>query len=424
MITLCLPLILHSFAAPPKMRLGVGDEPALQAARARRLRPEEAPGPRAGGSYPPGRARAGRHSGGVQPRGRCRCRELIQRCAADSIGQVSETRNTMAGGPQRTRFALVSFVLLAAASQTVGNAGRNESMPRRRLQATPREVILPFPHPELCAPEKCFLRVPASAFPADMHESPEQSSMLAGRYTEVMQAVREQLGLSPTVKVTVQQFINYCRQVARSSTQTQASIDTFEDPNDDYGRPSCDDVHLHAHAATNGDPGVSDACLTWMYIFKVFLFYEEQLRWDSAHLEGVPPGWCAQSRTDASGNCAIQGRCWPECISAVRTAQPGLVPEWCGPWPECSEFDPPFGNSYASGDEGGYNVTAFNLALFFLCGCCATLGCLRVASAYKRRRGARYEKVPVMEGVELAVDFGDDDTEDLAGREKVVPTSG
>jgi hypothetical protein len=195
----------------------------------------------------------------VQPRGRCRCRELIQRCAADSIGQVSETRNTMTGGqPQRTRFALVSFVLLAAASQTVGDAGRNESMPRRRLQATPREVILPFPHPELCAPEKCFLRVPASAFPADMHESPEQSSMLSGRYTEVLQAVREQLGLSPTVKVTVQQFINYCRQVARSSTQTQASIDTF-DPNDDYGRPSCDDNLLQAHVNTHGNPGGPDA---------------------------------------------------------------------------------------------------------------------------------------------------------------------
>jgi hypothetical protein len=160
-----------------------------------------------------------------------------------------------------------------------------------------------------------------------------------------------------------------------------------------------------------------------MHIYKVFLFYEEQRRWDKATLPdvGLAECWCAQRQSMPAG-CPEEGKCWPGCAYVVQTAQLGLEPRWCDPWPGCSAYDPPFGNSYAADDHGDLTLTS--IAIFFACGCLAALGCLRAISGYKRRRGAKYEKVPVMDGVELAVDFGDDETENQAGKEAVVPTSG
>ena len=314
--------------------------------------------------------------------------------------------------------------LLAAASHPARDSSHNATAPQRRLQTGPWQVILPYPHPELCAPRECFLRIPASAFPPDMtqHESNEQVGMLGVRYTEVVKKIREEEGLTATERITIYHFISYIREIGEKSAATHASITAFDPFAAVDGSWSCDLTHLTGPPAC-GEPGPSEACLTWMHVFKVFLFYEEQRPWGRATLPGVPSRdcWCAQ-RQVADQGCPEEGKCWPGCAQVVRTAQPGLEPEWCGPWPGCAEFDPPFGNSYAAGDVGGLTLT--NIALFFVCGCLGALGCLRVMSGYKRRRGARYEKVPVMEGAELAVDFGDDEEENQAGIEAVVPTSG
>jgi hypothetical protein len=316
--------------------------------------------------------------------------------------------------------------LLAAASQTVGDASHNTSAPFRRLQTGPWQVILPYPNPELCSPKECFLRIPASAFPPEMtqHESNDQVEMLGVRYTEVVRDIRREEGLTATERPTITHFINYIREVGETSDATHASITAFDPFKTVDGSWSCDLTQVTGPPSC-GNPGPSDACLTWMHIFKVFLFYEEQLEWGRATLPGMDPAtcWCAQRQVEGARNiCPEEGKCWPNCALVVQTAQPGLEPEWCGPWPGCAEYDPPFGNSYAADDHHGLTYT--NVAIFFACGCVAALGCLRAISGYKRRRGAKYEKVPVMDGVELAVDFGDDETENQAGKEAVVPTSG
>ena len=67
-------------------------------------------------------------------------------------------------------FGLGCCGLLAAASQTAGDASQNVTAPLRRLQTGPWRVILPYPNPELCDPKECFLRIPASAFPPETEE--------------------------------------------------------------------------------------------------------------------------------------------------------------------------------------------------------------------------------------------------------------
>ena len=251
------------------------------------------------------------------------------------------------------------------------------------------------------------------------HESNDQVTNLGIRYTEVVKDIRQHKGLTATERPTVKDFISYVRQVADSSAATHASIKAFDQSAD--GSWSCDLTRLTGPPGSLcGTPGPSDACLTWMHIFKVFLFYEEQLEWEKVTLPGIAVGECWCATAPSTPGCAQEGKCWPSCAAVVRTAQPGLEPEWCGPWPGCSEYNPPF--HIPNDDIGGLTMT--NISIFFACGCLAALGCLRAISGYKRRRGAKYEKVPVMDGVELAVDFGDDETENQAGKETVVPTSG
>jgi hypothetical protein len=216
------------------------------------------------------------------------------------------------------------------------------ALPRRLQQARrPQQLVLPFPDNALCepGPQKCFLHLPASAFPSEIYESQEQLTM---HYSELMQAIRSSHGLAPASVLTLTQFVIYCRDVAATSAETSASINSF-DPPDSHGRPSCDIAGVQVAAGTNGDPGVSDACLLWMQIFKVFLFYEAELPWASTRLAGVGPGWCAQRvPLPNGGGCPEPGQCWPECASVMRKPQPGLLPRWCDPWPRCSANDPTF----------------------------------------------------------------------------------
>lgn len=310
--------------------------------------------------------------------------------------------------------------LLAAAPHIAGDASHNMTVPQRRLQSDgPWRVILPFAHPELCAPQNCFLRIPASAFPPQMmaHESREEVENLGTRYTEIATAVKK-LGASPiTGGLEFRSFVNYCRHVGNANAETHDSITAF-DPILDTGEYSCDLSQMQF--TVTGNPGPSPACLVWMHIFKVFLHYEEGVTWETVSLytHGLPSGWCATAQPCGEDCCPEENRCWPGCAHVVETAQAGLEDEWCGPWPGCAAYDPPFGASSAAA------LTLGNIAIFFTCGCLVAVGFLRVMSGYKRRRGARYQKVPVMEGAELAVDFGDDETENQAGKETVVPTSG
>lgn len=201
-------------------------------------------------------------------------------------------------------------VLASAAQQTAGGASLNLTAPQRRLQAGPLRVILPYPNPEVCKPKHCFLRIPASYFPEEMtlRESREQVEMIAVRYTEVVKDIRAEEGLTPTDKPGVRHFINYVRKKAESSIDTRDSIREF-DPVGADGRRSCDTNLLTGPPGCGLGGGPSDACLTWMHIYQVFLFYEEN--YDRAVITGTTTAdcWCAQKETP----CPEEGQCWPGC---------------------------------------------------------------------------------------------------------------
>ena len=315
--------------------------------------------------------------------------------------------------------AAAGLMLVISSLHYAGGTAAVNASSQRRLQAGPRMLTLPFPNPELCSPEECDLFMPASAFPPEMaaHESREQFEQLKIRYTEVVSAIQRQQG-SLSAKPTLQAFVTYARGVAHDSAATF-------DPPDSNGNWACDLNQLQAKIRQL-PPGAPAACITWMQIFKVFMFYEAQVDWQTVALDGAFNwgSWCATSDNLPEGRgCLVPGTCWTECALALQTAQPGLKPEWCSPWPGCSAYDPPFGGSYAGGDVRT-TVTTTMMIMLLLCGMCVMFALMKARAHIMRRGGKRYQKVNAMDGVELAVDFGDDETEDYAGKAKVVPTSG
>ena len=81
-----------------------------------------------------------------------------------------------------------------------------------------KERLLPFPSTSGCLHD-CKLRIPASAFPAEMtaHESQEQARMLSTRYTEFLADLQRAYGKPPDEKPSATEFIVYCRQQAHES---------------------------------------------------------------------------------------------------------------------------------------------------------------------------------------------------------------
>ena len=310
-------------------------------------------------------------------------------------------------------------LLLAAMMPLAGGTAR------RSLQAEPKELLLPFPSTSGCLHD-CKLRIPASAFPAEMtaHESQEQARMLSTRYTEFLADLQRAYGKPPDEKPSATEFIVYCRQQAHESA---ALIDGEQRCNVAESGPGA----LH-HSIQR--MSVTPSCLTWLQLYKVFLHYEQvesSWRWPQ-QLPGVANGWCAQNTIPQGGACPVEGTCWPGCVEAIGVPQEGLVPEWCLPWPSCAgshaQGDTTGGDAYARGSVSA-PLTAANLVITMLCGSCATLGLVRLASFCKRRRGKRYARVPVMENVELATDFAEDGDDqyvesDEASSQAIAPTSG
>lgn len=336
----------------------------------------------------------------------------------------------MQASSQRVSTGVIGLLLVINGLHSAGGTLTANASSQRRLQATPRMLTLPFPNPELCSPRECSMFIPASAFPPEMsaHESREQFEQLKLRYTEVISAIQRQQGLPPAAKLSVIQFVNYARGVAHDSAAT------FDPPVSD-GNWACDLSQMQRMVNTNGSPGAPVACITWMQIYKVFLFYEAQVLWENVALNqhGITGSWCATNDNLPEGStscpeparslpgacCPEPGTCWPECAPALQTAQPGLEPEWCSPWPGCSEP-----GALKLDVREAETVATSTVIVLLLCGMCMMFALMKGRAHFKRRGGKRYQKVSSMDGVELAVDFGDDETEYYGGKEKVVPTSG